>query len=706
MSVLTDYGLPANVSEWVPHSDLIGKYGFPSNKGAFSRHIKDSNWRRPEWENIKWRKRQGKGGGYEYHYSLLPLGAMTAWLKEQVKASKIEEPEKETRREELWEGYDRLPEKKKQAARERLSALLAVEAMIKVGHEVELAYGMIAKERKASISTLYKWRAKVRGIRRDDWLVHLVDRRAGGNNTGSECSEEAWEFFKADYLRLERPSAESCYRRLQRVGAEKGWRVPCLKTLSRKIAREIPVEARVLCRDGQEEVNNLYPPQRRSKLHLAAMAATDVDGHRWDLWVRWPDGEVMRPCMVAIRDVFSGKFLSWRIDKSENREAFRLAFGDVVENWGIPEAMYMDNGRAFASKWMTGGVATRYRWKVREDDPTGVLKTLGVEVHWTTPYSGQSKPIERAFRDFCDNIAKHPAFAGAWTGNSPENKPENYGSRAVDLEVFLEVVTSEIREHNARPGRRTETCDGRSFDETFAESYAKSVIRRASVAQRRLWLMAAEGVTASRKNGEINLMGNRYWDAVLRGYRGEKLIVRFDPQALKKPLSVYRLDNVFLCEAACIEDAGFNDVAAAQEHGRDRNRFRKATKDMVKAMVTLKPEEVAAMIPSHASPDGTLEPGVMRLVTGPVVQNKPIPERSAEEKARLEEVAKRLSAPKPVVSMQTATDRYRRAAALEISLEAGEAVTDRDYEWLELYTQSAEYRSQKRIANYQMAVNG
>ncbi|HIJ84946.1 MAG TPA: hypothetical protein HPQ00_12195 [Magnetococcales bacterium] len=230
MSNFAEYGLPTNVSEWIFVSDLYGKYGFPEHRGSFSRIVKDFNWRRPEWENIKWRKRQGKGGGFEYHYSLLPSWATAAWLKEQVKASKMEEPEKETRREELWEGYDRLPEKRKQVAQERLSALLAVEAMIKAGREVDFAYRMIAKERKASVSTIYKWRAKVRGVRRDDWLVHLVDQRTGGNYPPAEHGDEAWEVFKADYFRLERPSAESCYRRLQRAGAEKGWKIPCLKT--------------------------------------------------------------------------------------------------------------------------------------------------------------------------------------------------------------------------------------------------------------------------------------------------------------------------------------------------------------------------------------------------------------------------------------------------------------------------------------------
>ncbi|WP_245528436.1 transposase domain-containing protein [Gluconobacter morbifer] len=45
----------------------------------------------------------------------------------------------------------------------------------------------------------------------------------------------------------------------------------------------------------------------------------------------------------------------------------------------------------------TGGIPNRFRFKVKEDEPVGIMTQLGVEVHWTTPYSGQSKPIERAW---------------------------------------------------------------------------------------------------------------------------------------------------------------------------------------------------------------------------------------------------------------------------------------------------------------------
>src|SRR3546814_15673799 len=116
-------------------------------------------------------------------------------------------------------------------------------------------------------------------------------------------------------------------------------------------------------------------------------------------------------------------------------------------------SLLADNGRAFASKWLTGGAKTRFRFKVRDEDPTGLLVALGVTIHWAKPYRGQSKPIERGFRDLCDAVAKHPAFEGAYTGNRPDAKPENYGSKAVDLDTFLRVWNEGMAAHNARLGQ-------------------------------------------------------------------------------------------------------------------------------------------------------------------------------------------------------------------------------------------------------------
>ncbi|KGJ12358.1 hypothetical protein EQ718_07065 [Paracoccus versutus] len=88
------------------------------------------------------------------------------------------------------------------------------------------------------------------------------------------------------------------------------------------------------------------------------------------------------------------------------------AFGELIETWGIPKHCLFDNGHEFANKWLMGGTPTWFRFKVRDDDPLGVLPTLGIKVHWATPAHGQAKPIERGFRDFASRIAKDPRFAG------------------------------------------------------------------------------------------------------------------------------------------------------------------------------------------------------------------------------------------------------------------------------------------------------
>jgi putative transposase len=312
-----------------------------------------------------------------------------------------------------------------------------------------------------------------------------------------------------------------------------------------------------------------------------------------------------------------------------------LAFGDLVETFGIPDYCYLDNGRSFASKWLTGRTPNRYRFKVKDEDPAGILTQLGVEVHWTTPYAGQSKPIERAFGDFARGIAKHPRFAGAWTGNNPMGKPENYASKAVPLDVFIQTVAEGIIEHNARIGRKARVCAGRSFVETFSESYAKSPIRKATAEQQRLWLMAAEAIGVSRQDGSVAVGGNTFWSEFLLDHRGKKVTVRFDPQDLQDRVYVYRLDGAYLGAAPCTAAGGFNSVEDAQAHNRKRNAFLRATRDLMKAELSMSIRDVAALLPSPIEPAPLPATKIVRLTHGnTALQPIPMPVREEEEDPR------------------------------------------------------------------------
>lgn len=588
------------------------------------------------------RPRRGRGGGTEYHVGVLPPAAATELARRGLigapapapgPAAANDQPAVQSEAARRWAWFDAQPTSVKTEAGRRLAVIDQMEALEATGLTRTAAVAASAAEAQVSPATLWNWVRATAGAPRADRLPLLAPQRKGGGRE-AEIDAEAWRVFLSDYLRPERPTLNSCYERcLREYCAPRGIELPHLKSLQRKLEREVPQAVIVARRHGAEALRATLPAQSRSVADLSALELVNIDGHRWDVFVRWPDGAVARPIMVAIQDVYSRKVLSWRIGQTESAVLTRLAFADLFAGFGIPAGCLMDNGRAFASKWITGGISNRFRFKVREEEPTGLLTALGVKVHWAQPFRGQSKPIERAFRDLCDHVAKHPRLAGAWTGNRPDNKPENHGSRAIDLEAFRAVVAAGIEAHNARTGRRTEACHGRlSFDQAFQASYAVSAIGRATPEQLRLALLAADQVSTDRRTGEFSLCGNRYWTPELREIAGQRVVVRFDPDHLHGETHVYGLDGRFIATAPVLARTGFLDVGAAKARARQEADLRKATRKAAELQELMTAQDLAAMLPEPALPaPEPMSPTVIRPVrTRGNAALKPAPLPSSE----------------------------------------------------------------------------
>lgn len=564
------------------------------------------------------RPRTGRGGGLDYHISLLPPAARLELVRRGLAAPEGRTDTSvttlpATNSGQIWAWYDHQPAKVKAEAETRASAVDGVERLEAAGLTRSAAVATIAAQTGKSTATIWGWLALIAGCAGHDRLPNLAPRRKGGG-AEAEIDEDLWTIFKSDWLRPEKPTFSSCYYRLQAIAAQRGIELPHLKTLQRKIEREVDGRVIALRRDGADALRKLLPPQKRSVADLHAMELVNIDGHKWDVFVRFPDGRIARPMMIAIQDVFSRKFLSWRIGESESAIETRLCFADLFRDWGIPNGCLLDNGRAFASKWITGGAKTRFRFKIREDEPLGLLTQLNIQNHWATPYRGQSKPIERGFRDFCDAIAKHPAFAGAYTGNTPLAKPENYGEKAVDLDLFKAVVGAGIAAHNARTGRRTEMARGGSFDQAFDASYKVSPIRKASPEQLRLALLTAERVRANRTTGALEIAGNRYWCAGLSAVAGQLITVRFDPDNLHSEVHAYAADGAFLATVPLLEATGFQDIAAAKSRAVQEAEHRKATRRALELEGLLNAADLAAVMPDYVDELDRPEATVIRPV--------------------------------------------------------------------------------------------
>lgn len=610
--------------EWFSLAELeaMALPGMPATRRGIAELAERQGWDHADREGTHWRVRAGRGGGVEFHLACLPMAAQARLAFAEHQAASVPQPL--APEEGLWAWFDRQPAAKKAKAEARLKALQCVETLVANGIGRVAAMQMTAVQQKVALSSLYEWAKLTHGKDRSDWLPALAPRHAGGRES-ADISPEAWTWIKTAFLRPEQPNFSECYRHLVAQAAAEGWTIPSERTLHRKIMA-IPVAQRVLARQGVDALKRTFPAQQRDRAVFHALEAVNADGHQWDVFVRWPDGTVGRPQMVVFQDLYSGKILSWRVDVALSWHAVRLAFGDVVERYGIPRLCWLDNGREFAAKRITGGQANRYRFKLRDEEPEGLMTTLGVAVHWTRPYSGQSKPIERAFRDLAGGTAKHPAFAGAYTGNNPTAKPENYGTKAVPLEEFLRVVSQGIAEHNAREGRRSPTCAGRSFDATFEASYRDALIRRATAEQRRLWLLAAEAVKPRGQDGAIHFYGNRYWAEFLLEQRGKPVTVRFDPEALAEPLHVYSADGRYLGAAECLEAAGFDSVEKAQEQARRWKQYMRATRTAAELQDRMAIDELARRLPKIEA----VEPPEPKLVR-PMFGNTALKPRPAAE---------------------------------------------------------------------------
>ena len=572
-------------------------------------------------------EKTAKGGKRRlYNLSDLPTRIQTVLLtsaeSDENKASKTKPVQDKFT---LWNRYDTAPQSMKDEAQRRVNALNLYECLCANGIKKAAATTEVANQFNANRATLYRWQSAVKGYDASDWLAVLVPGYCGRTKE-AECTPEAWEFFKADFLRLEADSVAACYKRLARTAVKEGWDIPAKRTIERWASDKIPATIRILKREGELALMSRYPAIERSVKDLYATQWINGDGYQHNVFVRWPDGTIDRPKTWFWQDIHSRKLLSYRVDKTENTDSIRLAFGDLVEDYGIPEHVTIDNTRAAANKWMTGGTPNRYRFKVKEDDPLGIFTLLGIQVHWTSVNKagtqakghGQAKPIERAFGmgGLGSYVDKHPDFSGAYTGENTTAKPENYGETAVPLDRFIETLNQEIIAWNADKGRRTEMALGiKSFDQVFNESYARAPIRKATEAQRRLWLLAAESVTvkndgtftlaAGARTGEGSEGRNRYYASELQevGESRQKIVVRFDPSSLYEEAFAYTLDGRFIARAQCIEAAGFGDSDAGRTWNRARRQFIKATKQAADAEQRMSLADMTERLERPSLPD-------------------------------------------------------------------------------------------------------
>ena len=240
----------------------------------------------------------------------------------------------------------------------------------------------------------------------------------------SKLDENCFEYFKSIYLREGAPSAETSWNITLGFAKQQGINLenfPTSKTFIRRLRAEVPEQAIFMARHGDASWNKKYAnyvPRDYSELNAGVCWVSDHA--QIDVAVSF-NGMVCFPWVTVFRDAKTSKWLGWFLHAdSPNSDHIFQAFYYGVLNFGIPEDVYLDNGKDYRCKDFAGG-RTRVIKVKHKNNGGSLIQNLGINIHFALPYNAQTKPVERDFLKIKEFLSK--GFVG-YRGGKITERPE------------------------------------------------------------------------------------------------------------------------------------------------------------------------------------------------------------------------------------------------------------------------------------------
>lgn len=602
------------------------------------------------------RKGRVNGGeGWQVPLACLPASAQVAWHDGQrkqakAKASRVringggiastvetdgpkvstENPYNDGLWQEFWAGVTTQTERDE--ATRRAEMLFEYDRMLESGlRQAEIIAALQDKFGTISRQTIWRYRKLVKGHDRSLWAPLLLPEWKG-NTRRADFTEEAWGWIQGNYLIQSQPPLSMVYELALRMADERGWVIPSYDAVNDRIKSLSPGYV-AMKREGKRGVDRTFAFQERDYSRLDLHEIWNTDGHKADVFVKDDDGNVFRPIVVGWQELRSRKMLGWAVGRSETSELVRRALHQSIRASGnvVPRFALMDNGMAFAAKENTGGASTRHRFKRKENEILGTMTLMGIESMWATPGAGRSKPIEPAWRHLT-KMARRKEFEGAYCGNSPGNRPENFSEKnAVPLAVFMRILGETFNEYNAK-AHGGNSMNKRSPNMVYEELLQFTAVKTVTDKQLRGCMLSSVPVTLDRNNGSFMIHGNRYWSQECSGLpRVTGYWARYDGDNLGAGASLY-LKGVFKLDVPILEKTGFNDKNAANASRKAKRAYDKSLKELDRARERLWEAEDTGFAPAEEVADsatlGTARPKIVKPTRLPLVLP---PQNSAAE---------------------------------------------------------------------------
>lgn len=513
-----------------------------------------------------------------------------------------------------------------------------------------------------SIQRLYDWHALVQSIDLSSpggtqiAALELVDRRGGNRENG--YSGEAWDVFKAEYLRDNKLSVRHCWQVAGAQARAKGWTWIGLRHATRLVQELLPASVRTLAREGNEAWQRAHLPSvEQDPEAWAAGQCWETDHTRCDFFCRTVrGGQVVadRPWITAFLDRRSRRLMGWSMNWSADSDSIRAALHDALsqQDVSVPEVVILDNGKDFASQEFSGVTKQERR---RGEDPSwsGLFSMLGITPHFATPYNHNGKArIERFFgvvHQGFDRALDSWSGSGGVSGGGARD-PEAVKAlldepiRLPTLEEVREKFRAWAEHYNHNADRNIEALvDEGGVRRSPAEWYASRLPKFRTLPNKRRVLSMLEHrwtrpVTPHKNGVSIKISGRtlsygQHEPALvdLVG-SGRKVHVTYSPVDTGS-VRVYDERFALLCEAPLntrhggVSDAAVSraDLQAAIARQRQHKRDAKRQVDIAAAVLPIadlalleQREREVAETRARLKAEGHDAPPAMRLVSSPL----------------------------------------------------------------------------------------
>ncbi|CUQ02825.1 transposase domain-containing protein [Blautia obeum] len=356
-------------------------------------------------------------------------------------------------------------------------------------------------------------------------------------------------WFNEDFARNQ-GTREMLYEKLNAIANINKWeKIPSYQTVTRYISYLMEDEGMknayfLASRGTREYKNKVMVKGSRDTKGLQVMQIVMGDEHTFDCWVSYkqPNGKVIaiKPHLAAWVDMRSRVIMGDVLCKDANSDILKQSLLKMLysEPGGVPEYLYIDNGKDYTAKTMTGRDRNDRSGMNFDNETMGFYKSIGIkDDHRALPYEPWSKgQIERFFRTVCNKFTRWmKSYTGTLTGSKTSDKVDKDIKRMLERGELLtmEEFYEKWHEWLTTVYMHTEHSGLKKMGETYKKPYDcfmnEDRYFKAAPPKSYATMLMMKSDNVLVRNIGITKWGYEYRSDELCDYIGRKVDIKYDP---------------------------------------------------------------------------------------------------------------------------------------------------------------------------------